>query len=224
MNAIAKKVRAARHPVALTGAGISAPSGIPTFQEDWKGRPVREFLSRDYFRRNPRAFFELFSQMVAWCDKMVNPAHLALGEMGLPIITQNIDGLHHKAGNNEILEIHGSLRTVICPACHRQMPAKWFADRFTKVLASGDDRAVEAAMRCECGAMWDTDVVLYGDAVRHLDRAVKLSQRCDLMLVVGTSLVTYPAASLPEIAASHGAEVIIINEDCVGALSSQDKE
>ena len=88
MNRIEKLVREAKKPVALTGAGISAPSGIPTFQGEWKDRPVRDFLTRRYYRAHPLEFFELYAEMVGWCRKPVNAAHLKLAEWGIPVITR----------------------------------------------------------------------------------------------------------------------------------------
>ena len=86
MNDIERQVREARCPVALTGAGISAPSGIPTFQGSWKGRPIRDFLTRDYFLMHREGFFELFVEMVGWCDKEPNAAHKALAALDIPVI------------------------------------------------------------------------------------------------------------------------------------------
>ena len=80
MNRIEEQVLSAKRPVALTGAGISAPSGIPTFQGTWRGRPIRDFLSRDFFEAHPRQFFELYCEMVSWCRKEPNPAHLQLAK------------------------------------------------------------------------------------------------------------------------------------------------
>lgn len=214
MNTIEQSVLAAKRPVALTGAGISAPSGIPTFQGSWRGRPIRDYLTRDYFERHPKEFFDLYCEMVSWCQKPANAAHIKLAEWGMPIITQNIDGLHHKAGgNNEILELHGTLRHLICRRCKNTMPSEQFAREFAQ---SGN-------FNCPCGARWDTDVVLYGDAVRHLDRAWDLAGDCDLMLVVGTSLTTYPAAALPDAARQAGARIIMVNDDCVGQLTDNQR-
>lgn len=221
MTQIEKKVRAARNPVALTGAGISAPSGVPTFQGMWKGRPIRDFLSREYFETHRIEFFELYIEMVSWCRKEPNPAHRALAEWGLPIITQNIDGLHHKAGSREIYELHGSLRTLSCPKCGKVIDAQEFAEKLRKAYEAKDYRAVGECLRCSCSGLWETDVVLYGDSVRHLEEAYELSAQTDLMLVVGSSLTTYPAAGLPDVARRHGAEVILINDDCVRWLAGQ---
>lgn len=221
MNPIEKRVKQAKFPIALTGAGISAPSGIPTFQGNWKGQPIRDFLSRDYFRQDPVGFFELYMDMVSWCRKDVNPAHMKLAEWGIPVITQNIDGLHTRAGSREIIELHGTLSHVVCRKCGARMDAEEFVARIAPAYASGDRAAMEAAIRCECGEIFDTDVVLYGDRVRGIEQAWGLAEKCDLMLVVGTSLVTYPAAMLPDIARRAGARIIVVNEDCVRDLTQE---
>lgn len=212
VNRIEQLVRQAKKPVALTGAGISAPSGIPTFEGSYLGKPIRDYLSRDFFEAHPTDFFDLYCDMVDWCAKPVNQAHLALADWGLPIITQNIDGLHHKAGGaGEKLELHGTLRHVVCRKCGKTMPA----DRFARAYRESGN------MRCPCGARWDTDVVLYGDPVHAIDRAWQLAEKCDLMLVVGTSLTTYPAAALPEVARVGGAQIIMANDDCIAQLTQE---
>ena len=223
MNSIERRVRAARFPVALTGAGISAPSGIPTFEGTWKGRPIRDFLSRDYFNAHPEGFFELYMDMVSWCRKPVNAAHRKLVEWDLPVITQNIDGLHTRAGSRRVIEMHGTLSQVVCRRCGRRMAAEAFVERIRPAFASGDSKAMRQAIRCDCGKIFDTDVVLYGDSVHGVEEAWALAEQCDLMLVVGTSLTTYPAAMLPEVAARHGAEIILANDDCIAQLTGDDE-
>lgn len=223
MNSIERRVKAAKHPVALTGAGISAPSGIPTFQGTWKGRPIRDFLSRDYFHSDPEGFFELYMDMVAWCRKPVNAAHKKLVEWGLPVITQNIDGLHTRAGSQTVLELHGTLSQVVCRRCGRRMDSEAFVEKIRPAFESGDRKAMRQAIKCDCGKIFDTDVVLYGDSVHCIEEAWELAQTCDLMLVVGTSLTTYPAAMLPEVAARHGAEIIMANDDCIAQLTQDDE-
>ena len=219
MNPIEEMIRCARRPVALTGAGISAPSGIPTFQGSWKGRPIREFLSRDFLNRRREVFFELFVEMVSWCDKEPNAAHRALAALDIPVITQNIDGLHEKAGTRRVFPLHGTLHTVHCSRCGTVESAREFAERLAPLYALNDASEVRKQLLCpRCGGQIDTDVVLYGDPVRHLEEAIALSEQADLMLVVGTSLTTYPAAAMPEIAEEHGAKIVLINEDCISAL------
>lgn len=219
MNDIERQVREARCPVALTGAGISAPSGIPTFQGRWKGRPIRDFLTRDYFLMHREGFFELFVEMVGWCDKEPNAAHRALAALDIPVITQNIDGLHEKAETRRVYPLHGTLHTVRCSRCGKTQDARSFASVLRPLYEREDHKAISAALHCpHCGGWMDTDVVLYGDNVQHLSEAVEWSEKADLMLVVGTSLTTYPAAAMPEIAREHGAKIILINDDCITAL------
>lgn len=221
MNRIEKLVREAKKPVALTGAGISAPSGIPTFQGEWKDRPVRDFLTRRYYRSHPLEFFELYAEMVGWCRKPVNAAHLKLAEWGIPVITQNIDGLHTRAGSRDVIEMHGTLSQVICRHCGKRMPAEEFVAKIRPTYESGDRDAMMQAIRCECGEIFDTDVVLYDDRVRGIEAAWTLAEECDLLLVIGTSLVTYPAALLPDIARKNGARIVVVNEDCVRDLTEE---
>ena len=211
--------RSAAFPVALTGAGISAPSGLPTFQADWKGRPIRDFLSREYFASDPYGFFELYCAMEAWGRAEPNAAHQALARLKLPVITQNIDGLHQKAGSSRVVELHGNLRNLLCPACGATMPAGPVCQALRPLYAAGDKSGVLRLLRCACGGALNVDVVLYGDAVRGLPEASSWLNRCDLLLVIGTSLQTYPAALLPDIARRNGARVLIEDRDCIGALS-----
>lgn len=219
MNEIERLVRDSKHPVALTGAGISAPSGIPTFQGNWQGEPIRNFLTRDFFLAHRVRFFELFIDMQCWCDKEPNAAHRALAALNIPVITQNIDGLHEKAGTKIVHPLHGTLHTVHCERCGRVQSAREFADTLRPLYRAGDTKAIEQALQCPCCGGWiDTDVVLYGDSIHHLSEAVDLSESADLMLVIGTSLTTYPAAALPDLAKQHGAKIVLINDDCVKAL------
>lgn len=214
-------LRSAKFPVALTGAGISAPSGIPTYQSTWKGRPIRDFLGRDYFRHNLMGFLALYSQMVAWCDAAPNAAHLALAAHRVPVITQNIDGLHQKAGSKAVVELHGNLRRVVCTGCGRAFAAAEVCRTLGPLLEAGNRDAVSRAFRCPCGGPLDVDVVLYGDAVREMPRAMELLDECDLLLVIGTSLETYPAAGLPDIARRRGVRVLYENSDCIAALTDE---
>ncbi len=219
MQSLLPALLSARRPVALTGAGISAPSGVPTFQSTWKGAPIRDFLSRSYFRAHRVDFFELFCQMEQWCHAEPNRAHRMLAEHGVPIITQNIDGLHQKAGSNRVLEMHGNLCNIRCPRCGAVTSAEALCAVLRPLYQAGDRAAVEACLTCACGGLLDIDVVLYEDPVRLLDEAIALVSSCDVLLVVGTSLQVYPAASLPDIARRAGARVLIENTDCIAALT-----
>lgn len=221
MSFMLDAVRAARHPVALTGAGISAPSGVPTFQTSWKGRPVRDFLDRSYFRRDPVGFFELYCEMERWTKAQPNTAHLALAAHAVPVITQNIDGLHTKAGSSQVIEMHGTLRHVFCRDCGMALPAGMLCETLRPLYAAGSHTDVLRALRCPCSGELDVDVVLYEDEARGLEEAVDWLMQSDLLLVIGTSLQTYPAAVLPDIAKERGIRTITEDRDCIAALTDE---
>lgn len=202
-----RALQVSRYPVAFTGAGISAPSGIPTFDMQWRGLPVRDFLSREYFSSDPLGFFELFSHIAAWRNHAPNEAHLALARLGLPVITQNIDGLHQKAGSSRVIELHGNAAELCCRHCgHREDSGLLFG-----ALPEELDRLVYCR---RCSSLFDVDVVLYGDPMRQWDQAVEEACRADLFMVIGSSLTTYPANQLPVMAERVGARIIVINKDC----------
>lgn len=201
----------AERPVALTGAGISAPSGIPTFDMLWKGKPVRDFLSREYFQADRQGFLELFVEMVRWREREPNEAHMALARRGVSIITQNIDGLHRKAGSCRLIELHGNCGELVCRTCGDRVDAG--------ILLASAPCSLEDDSLCRfCGSPYDIDVVLYGDNLHCFDEAVQETLQTDLFLVIGTSLTTYPANQLPWLARQNGVRVVEINEDCVRVL------
>lgn len=222
MAAMLDALRQAKRPVALTGAGISAPSGVPTFQGAWKGRPIRDFLGRPYFRQDPLGFFELYCAMEQWCDAQPNAAHLALAAHDVPVITQNVDGLHQKAGSRRVIELHGNLRHTVCKRCGAMGSAHALCEALRPLYKAGDAQGIRDALACSCGEMTDIDVVLYGDAVRGLDEAMAWLRQADLLLVIGTSLETYPAATLPDIARQSGARILVEDRDCIAALTDQE--
>jgi NAD-dependent deacetylase len=222
MDASLKKAAAligkARKIVAFTGAGVSTESGIPDFRSPggiWeKYQPVyyEDFLTSDAARReywqHSRAAYPLVR------DAKPNPTHLALYELErlgklAAIITQNIDHLHHKAGNSpdKIIEIHGTVAYAVCLDCHK------IHDR--DVLQRELERTEEiVAPRCQaCGGPLKDATISFGQPMPALEmaRASQLAGTCDLMILLGSSLVVYPAAYLPQQACQAGAALIIIN-------------
>ncbi|HHU28344.1 TPA: transcriptional regulator [bacterium] len=181
--------------VAFTGAGISKPSGVPTFEELGD---IRDKLSRDYFIEYPDEFYKILSSMKDIIDKVSpNPAHLALAKYKVPIITMNIDGLHKKAGSEDLIEIHGNLENVFCPKCKKVF----------------DFNVVRKSIKCEnCNIVLETNVVLYGDSIPRYEEAVKLISTADELLVVGTSFYTSTSSNMVHIAKLAGAKVTVINE------------
>ncbi|RBP67329.1 NAD-dependent deacetylase [Alkalibaculum bacchi] len=184
---------------ALTGAGVSKASGVPTFVEMGD---LREKLSRSYYNSHPIEFYQILNGMRTVTEAAnPNPAHIALAIKHIPIVTMNIDGLHHKAGSTEeeVIEIHGSLRKVYCPKC-----SKWYPFSVT-----------EESIKCsKCiDVILQPDIVLYGDSIPRLQDSINLVSNVDLLLVIGTSFYTSTATYVSEAAKNAGVRVEIINEN-----------
>ncbi len=204
-------LRAARRLVALTGAGVSAESGLPTFREAQTGlwahfRP-EELATPAAFTANPRLVWEWYVWRHDLAAQAVpNAAHRALAAWeqrvpGFTLITQNVDGLHQEAGSRNIVELHGSLRRS---RCVREDAARPWPD--TRDLPPPCP---------ECGALLRPDVVWFGESLppAALAEAVCAAETCDVLLSIGTSGVVEPAASLPRLAAQKGAVVVFVNPD-----------
>jgi len=208
-------LRRARHVAVLTGAGGSAESGIPTFREAQTGLWARfspeELATPAAFARDPRLVWEWY----AWRRGLVraaepNPAHRALAALEglvprLTLITQNVDGLHARAGSADPIELHGSLARARCRSCHA-VYAEW-------------EEAGEPPPRCSrCGDLLRPDVVWFGETLPRdlLGRAVEAALGCDVFLSVGTSGLVEPAASLPRLALERGAPVAVVNPEVPG--------
>ncbi len=205
----------ATHAVALTGAGVSTPSGIPDFRSPdagvWQQVDPFEVASIFAFRQRPQAFYDwirpLARKMLAASP---NPAHeaLALLEAHGPlkaIITQNIDLLHSRAGSRTVHEVHGHIREMTCIRCYGILDAAPFIDA---VVASAVVPVCPA-----CGGVLKPNVILFGEQlpVRVINRARQAARVCDLMLIAGTSLEVAPAGDLPLLARETGSHLIIVN-------------
>jgi NAD-dependent deacetylase len=194
----------------LTGAGISTDSGIPDFRSKgtglWEKVDPMATLSKSVWLNKPKEFYEFFFELADMTkDKRPNEAHLALAELqqrGIikTIITQNIDGLHEKAGSTNVINIHGNLTDAHCNFCDKPHTM----DEITSAIAEGD-----YYIECGCGGRIRPSVVLFGDQLIDFDQAEHEAYRSDLMIVIGTSLSVYPAAYLPSMAKSY---IIIYND------------
>lgn len=208
MNRTRQQVRSV---AVLTGAGISAESGVPTFRGTdglWQNHRAEDLATPQAFRRNPELVWEWYGwrrRLIGACQP--NAAHHTLVEMETHfeeflLITQNVDGLHRLAGSHSVVELHGNIWGL---RCTRTCRAPW------------QDRRVplpELPPRCPgCGAMARPDVVWFGESLpgAALDAAFAAAQRCQMLLVIGTSAMVQPAASLPLIALQRGAYVVEIN-------------
>jgi NAD-dependent deacetylase len=210
-----QKLRPDTRIVVLTGAGISAESGIPTFRDAQEGlwsrfRP-EELASPEGFLKNPKLVFDWY----AWRRRKVlearpNRGHeiLALWEERFPqlsLITQNVDGLHQKAGSHRLVEMHGSLHRLIC--FERRHPATWMEE-------------YESVPRCSvCGSLMRPDVVWFGEMLdsQVMQDISRVLTRCEVFLAIGTSGLVYPAAGFLEEARRHGALTVVINKEPAGA-------
>ncbi|MFP4474738.1 MAG: SIR2 family NAD-dependent protein deacylase [Desulfatibacillaceae bacterium] len=203
-------IAAAREVVALTGAGISVESGIPPFRGKggvWERFDPMEYATIDAFLGDPAKVWDvLLREMKSIIDTArPNPAHLGLARLErlgrlAAVITQNVDGLHQKAGNRQVIEFHGNFAWQYCLKC---------SERFTTQEVSLD----EVPPKCRCGGILRPDCVFFGEAVPvdAMSRSASLARSCDVMLVVGTSAVVEPCASMARIAKSEGARVVEIN-------------
>lgn len=182
--------------VAITGAGISKASGIPTFEEMGD---LRNKLSRDYFEVYPKEFYNALVTMKDTISKAKpNNAHLELAKHNVPIITMNIDGLHTKVGSKNVLEVHGNLDYVTCKSCK-------FRYNFD---------LVKSFIHCpECNEVLEPNVVLYGDPIRYYFNAIDLIGSSNHLLVVGTSFYTSTVVDFVDRAKMAGIKVSIINKD-----------
>jgi NAD-dependent deacetylase len=208
-------IRGSKKAVVLTGAGISTSSGIADFRSAnsglWEKFDPFEVASLSSFRYNPTQFYEwMRSLAIGIHQAQPNPAHYGLAQLERAgyiqtVITQNIDALHHRAGSHNILEIHGSLRTLSCTRCYRQVNSQGYLEAY---LERG-----EIPYCSECGSILKPDMVLMGEQlpVKTWLKAQEACKNCDLMIVAGSSLEVLPVAGLPMRALENGAHLILLN-------------
>jgi NAD-dependent deacetylase len=219
----AQRLSAARRVVVLTGAGVSRESGIATFRDPEEGLWARydpmDLATQEGYLRNPPLVWKWYEHRFGLVETArPNAGHLAIAELEelcatVTVITQNIDGLHQRAGSTDVVELHGSILRYRClEGRHTGLTRADFADQ------------VDRPPRCpHCGEILRPEVVWFGEMLPEtaLERAFYLSEHCHTMLVVGTSGEVQPAASLPFVAARSGATVIDVNpsRDQIAAIA-----
>jgi NAD-dependent deacetylase len=213
---LAELLRSAGRALALTGAGISVPSGIPDFRSPgtglWANVDPMQVAHIDVFRRHPERFWQFYGQRFALLrDKRPNGAHRALVELerrGMleAVVTQNIDGLHRAAGTRELIEVHGTIGTSSCLECGERLELETVRSRL--------EAAPDGVPRCDCGAPLKPDVVLFGELLPEaaLARASALAAEADLLLCVGSSLEVFPVAQLPQITLAAGGSIALVTK------------
>lgn len=211
MNAVALIgiLRKAQHVVVFTGAGVSAESGVPTFRNKqtglWARFSVDELSTPAGFQRNPQLVWDSYTELRALiAETQPNPAHIAIARLQalvpkLTLITQNIDGLHQRAGNTGVLELDGNLARNKCFKCGVQAKTRLDEQRPPRCI--------------HCGGLLRPDVVWFGEQLPAdiLAAAQQAVDECDVLISVGTSGKVYPAADLPLTAAARGAAVIQVD-------------
>jgi NAD-dependent deacetylase len=210
---LAALIRERQPCVVLTGAGISTESGIPDFRSPsgvWAEYDPMEYATIAAFRRDPSKVWEFYARRLELLTTAEpNEGHFALAELerrGLieAVVTQNIDGLHERAGSETVVEVHGSIRSASCLECGERVPLE-------EVIAALQHATAPPCPRC--GAVLKPDVVMFGELLpaAAIDRAVELAQRAGLLLVVGSSLEVHPVAGLPAETVSAGGALVIVN-------------
>jgi len=195
--------------VVLTGAGISAESGLKTFRDNdglWENHRVEEVATPEAFKSNPALVWKFYKQRYFQLQEVKpNPAHYALKMLedfssdNFTLITQNIDGLHSMAGNTNILEMHGSIHRSFCINCHHEYDMR------------NIDLSIEIPLCNKCGGYLRPDVVWFGEMPYFMELIYNLLQNADFFLVVGTSGIVYPAAQFLNITKMYKAKVIGVN-------------
>ena len=208
-DTVAQKLKDSRKIVFVTGAGISQESGIPTFRGKdgyWRKYDPMKLASIDAFYDDPKLVWEWYDDIRKnILDVKPNEGHFAISQMeefkDVVILTQNIDGLHQRSGSTNVLELHGSIIRIKCTVCD-------FIDNITENFES-------LPPKCKCGSMLRPDVVWFGEPLPQniWQSAIKEASICDVMIIVGTSLVVSPANTLPVYAKQNGAILIEVNPE-----------
>jgi len=207
-------IASSAHCVAFTGAGISTLSGIRDFRGKnglYKRPDTERMFDIDVFREDPSVYYGMARDFIYDLDEkgpsVVHRVLAGLEARGLldAVITQNIDLLHQKAGSKNVIEIHGSPSVHTCPSCGLRMG---FAEAQAAVRAGG------MPLCPSCGRVLKPEIVFFGESLpaKAIDRAIGEARKADLMLVLGSSLVVYPAASLPEMTLNAGGRIVLVND------------
>ena len=215
LDELARLLRDAKYAVVLTGAGISTESGVPDFRSAgglWERYDPMKVASMDMFMSDPAQFWEFhrprFDMVAAVAPNSAHDAVAELQRRGIvkALITQNIDGLHRRAGSKDVIEVHGSLGSGRCLRCD-------FRPSVDELLARADG-ADDGVPRCNCGFQLKSDVVLFGEMlpIEQIEAAFAHAEAADVMLVIGSSLLVAPVSNLPGLVLANGGALAILTE------------
>ena len=209
-NNLVELIRSSDNIAALTGAGISQESGLRTFRDKlegiWAQYKPEDLATPEAFERNPEVVWDFYNvRRLRTCEVQPNPGHFALAEMeryikNFILITQNVDGLHSRAGSRNVLELHGNITRVKC-------------SRNCGIITKWEDTSGCSPACPTCGAKLRPDVVWFGEMLPHdvLTSAMQAARRSDVFLSIGTSALVQPAATLPVLAKQNGAVIVEVN-------------
>jgi len=208
-----QRIREAERVVVFTGAGVSKESGLSTFRDEdglWARFRPEEIATPEAFARRPAHVWRWYGERwLQMARAQPNPGHYAIARMdrlfpSVVVVTQNVDGLHARAGSGDILELHGTLTAARCHRCHRRME-----------MERAWEEHSESPPECECGGLYRPAVVWFGEMLPQeaLGRAFREAEECELFLSVGTAAEVFPAAGLIDVAYRAGAPVIEVNPE-----------
>jgi NAD-dependent deacetylase len=217
-DSVVRQIREARKFVFVTGAGISQESGIPTFRGKdgyWRKYDPMQLATIDAFYQNPKLVWEWYEdRRKSIVAAQPNKGHIAISNLAkykeVIVLTQNIDGLHQRAGSKKVIELHGSIIRIKCTVC----------DYKDDIITSFDT----LPPKCKCGNLLRPDVVWFGEPLSHdvWTEAIMHAQNCDVMIIAGTSLVVSPANTLPLYAKQNGAILIEVNPEHTAMSNEMD--
>ncbi len=213
---VAGLLAGAQQALVLTGAGISVPSGIPDFRTPvtglWADIDPMQIAHIDVWRSDPERFWAFYAERFHLLGPaQPNAAHRAVAELQRreligPVITQNIDRLHHKGGAADVIEMHGSISQGVCLHCGDELAYE--------PLTAAIEAAPDGVPRCRCGAPYKPGVVLFGEMlpVAAIDRAFDLCEQADLIIAIGSSLEVNPVAGLPGVVLANGGDLVLVTQ------------
>lgn len=191
-------IESSNYPVFYTGNSLSSLSGVPSFNEKLFGHRIMDILDVNFYNKNRDLFYKALTQIFQWTKLNPSPIHKSLADLGFPTITETIDGLHQRAGNSHVIELHGNLQSLLCKNCNNF------------ILQESDGHSfISKPFYCTfCNKITSTDIVLSGEAINNFHIAVNEIYKADLLIVLGSNLSQWPANKIVAKAYKSGCTVL----------------